>query len=99
MDTNFETFPDKELARSKHGKRYSKSGMINLQSGINRHLQLPPHNRIINIMHNEEFQNANTTFKGHLREKKEMGLDTSEPKKAIAKHDLEKSLTNISFLV
>ena len=100
MDTNFETLPDEQLAellreffpsaRSKHGKRYSNSGLINLQSGINRHLQLSLHNRIINIMHNDQFQNANTTFKGYLREHKEMGLDVSEPKKAIAKHDLEK---------
>ena len=77
-------------ARSKKGHKYIKSGMISLRSGLNHHLHLPPHSHIISLMWNDKFQNANVVFKGHLHENKENGLDTSESKQPILKHDLEK---------
>ena len=45
--------------------------MINIRSGINRHLTSPPFNRVINIRQNEEFLIANKTFSGRLRKIKE----------------------------
>ena len=41
-------------------------------------------------MRNEQFQNANAVFKGHLRDNKEKGLDESECKQPIEKFDVEK---------
>ena len=64
--------------------------MINLRAGLNRFLRLPPNNRIINLMHNEIFQNANQVFKGQLRRAKNEGKDTSAPRTDIAPEDLEK---------
>lgn len=99
-DPNFETLTDTILAevlkiffaevRKQNGKLYSKSAMINLRSGLNRYLQAPPNNHIINLMHNDVFQNSNQVFSGVLRDNKEKGLDTSKPKSSIAKGDLDK---------
>lgn len=99
-DTNFEQLPDTILAeilrqffgevRNKKGKPYSKSGMVNIRSGLNRYLQSPPHNRVINLMHNDSFQNANKVFTGVLRVNKQNGLDVRKPKVAISKANVEK---------
>ena len=58
-----------------NGQPYSKSAMTNLRSGINRHLNLPPVNRIINIMRQQEFMLANKVFNGRLRVNKQKGYD------------------------
>ena len=76
--------------KTKKGDSYSKSSMINLRAGLNRFLRLPPNNRIINLMHNETFQNANQVFKGQLRRSKNEGKDTSKPRSDIQPEDLEK---------
>lgn len=99
-DPAFEELPDEILAgilrqffaevRQKTGKTYSKSAMVNLRSGINRYLQNLPNNRIINLMHNSAFQNANKVFIGVLRTNKKLGLDVRKPKVPISKADLEK---------
>lgn len=80
--------------RQKNGQTYSKSAMVNLRSGLNRYLQSPPHNRIINLMHNDCFQNANKVFVGVLRTNKANGLDKRKPKIPISKADLEKLYDN-----
>ena len=41
-------------------------------------------------MRNDQFQNANAVFKGHLRHSKELGLDVSVCKEPISKCDVEK---------
>lgn len=64
--------------------------MVNLRAGLNRYLQAPPNNRIINLMHNDAFQNANRVFSGVLHDNKEKGLDTSKLKSSISPHDLDK---------
>ena len=63
--TDFENLPDIHLEPmlrrffgsvvKKDGMTYSKSVMIHLLSGLNRYLQLPPHNRMVNLMRNETF--------------------------------------------
>ena len=76
--------------KNKKGETYSKCSMINLRAGLNRFLRLPPNNRIINLMHNEVFQNANQVFKGQLRRNKSEGKDKSTPRSDIAPEDLDK---------
>lgn len=99
-DTAFEKLPDEILdtylcqffgeVQKQNGQPYSKSAMINLRSGLNRYLQSPPNNRIINLMRNDTFQNANKVFKGKLQLNKQAGHDTSKPHSAIKKADLDK---------
>lgn len=103
-DADFEYLPDTLLAallrqffaevRKKDKKPYSKSGMINLRAGLNRYLQSPPFNRIINLMRNDCFQNANSVFTGVLRTNKDAGLDTGTPKTSILPADLDKLYTD-----
>ena len=103
-DPNFEDYPDILLAetlreffgsvKSKQGKEYSKSSMINLRSGLNRYLTYPPNSRIINLMHNDIFQRANLVFKGRLRKNKQEGNDVSQPRSDIAPDDLAKIYDN-----
>ena len=76
--------------KNKKGEEYSKSSMINLRAGLNRFLRNPPNKRIINLMENEVFQNANQVFKGKLRRNKKQGLDISKPRSDIDPEDLEK---------
>ena len=64
---------------SRKGKEYSRSGLINLRAGLNRHLQDPPHKRSIDLMNDKEFLQANKVFTGRLRDNKEKGLDVSKP--------------------
>ena len=75
---------------SKKGKEYSRSGLINLRAGINRHLQNPPYKQILDIMNDQEFLQANKVFTGHLRDNKEKGLDNSKPRQVLEQEDLEK---------
>ena len=99
-DVNFEHYEDNILAqtlreffasvRTKNGKIYSRSSMINLRAGLNRYLRSPPHNRIINLMQNEVFQNATQVFKGKLRKNKQEGHDNSAPRTEISQEDLQK---------
>ena len=58
LDPVFETIPDEMLAgylgsffaevRTKDGNKYGQSPMINLRSGLNRYVQMPPNNCIVN---------------------------------------------------
>lgn len=107
MDQKFEDLPKEELAEllrqfhgtvlSKNGKQYNKSGLINIHSGINRHLVNSPHKKTISLMEDTEFLQANKIFTGHLWDNKEKGLDTTKPRVPTEKDDLEK-LFNIYFL-
>ena len=99
-DTKFKDYPDFLLAetlqeffasvKNKKGENYSKSSMVNLRSGLNWFLIYPPNSRVINLMKNDTFQNANLIFKGKIRENKKKGLDTSQPKTDIAQDDVKK---------
>ena len=100
MDQNFEDLTVDELADllrkfygtvlSKQGKEYSKSGMINLRSGLNRYLQSVPFKKTYDLMNDQVFLQANKVFSGCLRDNKERGLDTSQPRQPIEQSDLEK---------
>ena len=75
---------------SKTGKEYSRSGMINLRSGLNRHLQNPPHKKNYDLMKDVEFLQANKVFTGRLRDNKEKGLDVSQPRTPMEQEDVKK---------
>lgn len=81
-------------ARQQNGERYSKQALINLRSGLNRHLSLPPHNKPWNLMHDKEFHLANKVFAGNLREQKALGLDNTRHKPPLPKAHIEQAFTN-----
>ena len=99
MDTNFEELPTDNLAQllhqfygtvlSKQGKKYSKSGMVNLRSGLNRYLQNPLFKRTLDLMNDKCFLQASKVLTGKLCDNKENGLDVSKPRHAIDKEDME----------
>ena len=47
------------------GKPYAKQSLINIRSAINRHLQLPPHNKTWDLMLDKEFIPVNRVFRGN----------------------------------
>ena len=99
MDTNFEELPTDNLAQllrqfygtvlSKQRKKYSKSGMVNLRSGLNRYLQNPPFKRTLDLKNDKCFLQVNKVLTGKLCDNKENGLDVSKPRQAIDKEDME----------
>ncbi len=74
--------------RTKLGKPYSKSGMVNLRSGLNRHLQSPPYNRNINLMKDSTFSTANQVFTGQVK-KIEVEGPSSESHTPITQADID----------
>ena len=74
----------------KNGKEYSKSGLINLRSGLNHHLHAPPYKRSCDLMNDRVFTQANLEFTGRLRGNKDKGLDVLTPRITLEKEDLEK---------
>ena len=70
---------------SKSGKEYSKSGLMNLCSRLNRHLHAPPFNKTYDLMNDRTFTQANLVFNGRLRDNKEKGLDKSAPRSSLEK--------------
>ena len=75
---------------NKHGNPYSKSVLIGIRAGLNRHLQGPPTNRAINIATDKLFLPANKVFTGRLRMLRSAGLDTSSHKSIIPPGDVKK---------
>ena len=104
MDANFEVLSIEDLADmirrfygtvlSKKGNEYSKSGLVNLRAGLNRHLQEPPHKRTLDLMNDRDFLQANKVLTGRLRDNKEKGKDKSKRRIAIDQEDLEKLFKN-----
>ena len=90
MGVNFEQLPPENLANalrklygtvlSRKGKEYSRSGLINLCTGLNRYLQDPPHKRTLDLMNDQTFLQANKVYTGRLHDNKEKSLDISKPR-------------------
>ena len=75
---------------SKSGKEYSKSSLVNIRAGLNRHLSSPPWNRQINLMKDRTFQAANQVFCGLMRDYRARGKDVSQHKAALTNADVER---------
>jgi hypothetical protein len=100
MDHKFEYLPKKTLAeylrkfyasaRQKDGKLYSKSSLMNIRGGINRHLQSEPYNQIVDISTEMEFMQANKVMNGMIRTILSENKDTAQPHPKITDSDMEK---------
>ena len=77
-------------ARKKDGNPYGKSAPVNIRSGLNRHMTLPPWNRIINLMHDAECKVANQVLIGHFCKIKMDDNDKAQHKPAISAADMKK---------
>ncbi|XP_006823554.1 uncharacterized protein LOC102801427 [Saccoglossus kowalevskii] len=76
--------------RSQAGEKYGRSSLGAVRAAINRLINSPPYNRNLNIMQDREFNTANKTFKGLIKQLKIEGLDKVEHKIAICRDDLKK---------
>ena len=76
--------------RTKTGKPYSRSSLIGLRSAIQRHLEGPPYNRTIDIIHDSEFKPANLVFTGRLKVNRADGNDVTRHKDPIEPGDVRK---------
>ena len=63
---------------------------MNIRSGLNRHMTLPPWNTIINLMHDAEFKVVNQVLIGQFRKIKMDGNDKTQHKPAISAADMKK---------
>ena len=103
MSQTFEDLPGEDLSQllrqfygtvlSKNHKEYSKSGLINLHSGINCYLRAPPFSKTLDLMNDRIFTQANLVLTGRMRHNKDKGLDTTTPRIALEKEHLEKLFT------
>lgn len=99
LPEQFELLPSESLAEqlrrfyghlaSKCGDEYSKSSLVNIRAGLNRHLTSPPWNLQINLMHDRVYQGANQVFSGLIRDYRRRGLDVSCKKSAVTAADVE----------
>ena len=102
----FEDLPIDDLAEvlrqsygtvlSKNKKEYSKSGLKNLHSDLNRHLHSPPHSKNFDLMNDHNFLQANLVFTGRLKDNKEKDLDTTVPHTAMEK-DLDTAVPHTAM--
>ena len=59
---------------TKKGKEYSKSGLLGLRAGLNRHVTSPPYNRILSIIGDKEFTIANKVLLGRIKKNRADGF-------------------------
>ena len=69
LGLEFEEYPEEVMnaklrsffaeLRNGKGETYSKSSMVSIRAGPNRHLRSPPFNRVLNLMYDREFQGSN----------------------------------------
>lgn len=62
-------------ARNKDGEPYSKSSLQCIRASIQRCLQGPPHNRVINLISGSAFARANQVIQGTIKTMRKEGLD------------------------
>lgn len=62
-------------ARTENGNQYSKSALVSIRAGINRHLTIPPYSCTINIMKDKEFMSSNHVLIGIIKSLKREGAD------------------------
>ena len=86
-------------ARKKDGSPYGKSALVNIRSGLNRHMTLPPWHRIINLMHDAEFKVVNQVLIGQFRKIKMDGNDKTQHKPAISAADMKKMYNSDALYV
>lgn len=76
--------------RNKNGDEYSKNTLLGLRSGIERYLNMPPHNKGIQISSNPLFKKSNMMLNAKLKSLKQQGKLSVQHKPAIEIEDLKK---------
>lgn len=108
MATDFETLDEVALSNTlrqfygevnptKEGDTYKRSSLRGIRAGINRHLTSPPFNRILNIVTDKTFIQANKILNGRIRINRENGQDVTVHKSAIAEGDIEKMYSSLAL--
>ena len=76
--------------QTKDGKSYSKSALVGIRAGINRHLTTPPISRLITLMNDRDFQSSNQVLTGLVKVLTREGKDISSHKEPIEQADMNK---------
>ncbi|CAB4021570.1 Hypothetical predicted protein [Paramuricea clavata] len=88
LDQNLRVFYAE--VRNKTGENYGKSTLLGLRSGIERHLNYPPHNRGIKFSKNPAFMKSNMILDAKIKNLKQLGKQNTKHKPAITTPDLQK---------
>ena len=106
-DENFEEFDNKKLnemleifyaeAKRQDGTSYSKSSLIGIRAGINRHLRNPPFKRNIVPMNSPEFATSNRMLFAVIKNMKQKGLNFTKHYPKISNADLQLVLNERAF--
>ena len=104
LDAQFENKKPEDVAqllkrfygevRKQDGTEYKHQSLISIRSCINRHLNSPPYNWNLDMVHSDIVKEANNVFQGHLKENKKEGLDDTKHKQALSNSDWEKLHTS-----
>ena len=90
----YEFYPE---VKKRNGDDFSKSMLVGIRSGINRHLSLPPYKKSFNIMNDSVFSSSNLMLKSLITDLKKKGLDTASHHPNISNIDLKKIMDENSF--
>lgn len=84
-------------ARNKDGELYAKSSMMCIRAAIQRFLQGPPHDLVINIMCGPAFVAANNVIQGAIKLMRRDGLDKSTRYQPISLEHLQQIYSSGAF--
>ena len=76
--------------RNRQGEDYSKSTLLGLRNGIERHLNGPPHNKGIQFSSNPVFKKSNLMLNAKIKCLKQQGKENVKHKPPISSQDLQK---------
>ena len=76
--------------RTQGGNHYSRSGLVNIRAGLNRHLNSDPFFREMDLMNSPTFKQANDVFDGQCRLNKRAGLDITASHAPLAQTDIQR---------
>ena len=109
QDSNFEELSPADLdmvlqrfyaaLQSKKGEAYSRSAIVGIRAGLNRHLTSPPFSRLLNIMTDRPFMQSNQVLTGLIKSLKREGKNLSKHKEAICEEDHKKLYESGQFSV
>lgn len=92
LDSNLRLFYAEVKAQD--GKDYSRSTLLGIRSGLERHLNSPPHNKGITIAGNPTFKRSNIVLNAKIKSLKRQGKQSVKHKPALEPEDLVKLKTS-----
>ena len=84
------------MRRQEDGKQYAGQTLINIRSGLNRYLNLPPFQFNWDLSRDNEFKDANKIIRGLRRRLKEDGQDKRKRRQPISQKHLMQ-ISNVYF--